>query len=92
MIILKRIANLLNCLLFVSIFLITSSNVVTAAELNWVWFYSDDCYGEHISPESIKVIRDYNNNVEHIEAWTKTIYDEEGKNEVINNYWIKQYS
>ena len=75
-------------LVIVSIIFLSGSNSVMANELNWVWFYSDDRYSEYFSPESIKVIRDYNGNIEQIEVWTKTTYDDEGRNVVINNYGL----
>lgn len=57
-----------------------------AAELNWIWYYSSDYVSEYYSPESLKIVKDYNGNIDHIEIWTKTTYSQAGAEDTIDSY------
>ncbi len=57
-----------------------------AATTNWYWYYSNDDITQYVDTNSLKIIRDYNGNVDRIEAWIKTTYSEAGAQSTIKNY------
>lgn len=75
--------------IFYMIILNVSYSQVSAAEPNWVWYYSNNKVSDFYNPESLKVIRDYNGNIDHAEVWMRTTYSQEGKEDIIDNYDLK---
>lgn len=76
-----KILFVLWCIVF---FNMSDSIVVHAT--NWKWFYSDDYYSEYINLNSLNVIKNSDGSIDHIEVWTKTTYDDAGRNGVIKDY------
>ncbi|MBP2658257.1 MAG: hypothetical protein H6Q69_1289 [Firmicutes bacterium] len=56
------------------------------AQSTWTWYFSDDHVSDYYNPESLKVVKDDNGNIDHVEMCIKTTYDEAGKNATINSY------
>ncbi|MBP2659144.1 MAG: hypothetical protein H6Q69_2176 [Firmicutes bacterium] len=56
------------------------------AEPNWYWYYSSEYITQFCDMNSIKIIRDYNGNIDKIEAWVKTTYSYEGAQDTIKGY------
>ena len=65
---------------------------IAGAEPNWTWFYSSEYVSDYYDPSSLKIIRDYSGNVDHIEIWTKTTYSQAGAEDTINNYNLTKVS
>lgn len=64
------------------------SSHITEAATNWYWYYSNDNITQYCDTNSIKIIRDYNGNIDRIEAWIKTTYSDAGAQSTIRNYGL----
>lgn len=71
---------------FLLVFISFGFQCANAATTNWYWYYSSDNITQYCDTNSIKIIRDYNGNIDRIEAWIKTTYSDAGAQSTIENY------